>query len=517
MGENTDSTESVGHLFVTAANKSQADNEEKDSPSLSRIAIVGLTLFACLYVSSLYSYLLFHGIAEIFSISICVCIFVICLNSRDFIKNGYLLFIGISYLFVGIIDVAHTLAYKGMGVFSGYDANLPTQLWIAARYLQGFSLLVAPAFFRKKPNLPWLFASYATICLILFIAIFSGNLFPDCFIEGVGLTSFKIVSEYIICIIFMVSLLLLALNNRQFEPGIFKLLAASIIVTIFSELAFTSYASVYGFFNLLGHFLKILAFYLLYKALVETGFKKPYSLIFRELSEERKKLKAEIEKKERLQKELELSEERYRTVADFAYDWEYWINPEGQFVYVSPSCERITGYTAAEFISNPNLIMDIMLDDDRKLFQRLIGDHLSNTDTTGEWGIDFRIQHRNGEIRWIGQVAQSVYGANQQYLGMRASNKDITERKHLEEEKQKVIIELQNALSEVKKLSGFLPICASCKKIRDDKGYWNEVEQFISERSETQFSHSICPDCMRKLYPEEADEILGPLEKGQEK
>ncbi len=144
-------------------------------------AILGIAVFACLYVSSLHSYLLFHGIAEIFSISVCVCIFVITFNSRQFIQNGYLLFIGVAYFFVAVIDGVHTLAYKGMGVFPGYDANLPTQLWIAARYLQSISLLVAPAFFRKKPNLTVLFVFYTAISATLLIAIFQGIYFPIVF------------------------------------------------------------------------------------------------------------------------------------------------------------------------------------------------------------------------------------------------------------------------------------------------------------------------------------------------
>jgi PAS domain S-box-containing protein len=85
---------------------------------------------------------------------------------------------------------------------------------------------------------------------------------------------------------------------------------------------------------------------------------------------------------------------------------------------------------------------------------------------------------------------------------------DVTERKQLEEDKVSVIVELQKALSEVKKLSGFIPICSSCKKIRDDEGYWSEIERYIGEHTDTQFSHGICPDCMRKLYPEYADEVL---------
>ena len=87
--------------------------------------------------------------------------------------------------------------------------------------------------------------------------------------------------------------------------------------------------------------------------------------------------------------------------------------------------------------------------------------------------------------------------------------------KFLEQDKQNLIDELQTALSEVKKLSGFLPICSSCKKIRDDKGYWSEVERYISHHSEAEFSHGICPDCMRKLYPQYADDVLGRLEKDE--
>ena len=85
---------------------------------------------------------------------------------------------------------------------------------------------------------------------------------------------------------------------------------------------------------------------------------------------------------------------------------------------------------------------------------------------------------------------------------------DLSERERAEKEKSHLTNELQNSLAEVKKLSGFLPICSSCKKIRDDKGYWSEVERYIGEHSEAQFSHGICPDCMRKLYHEFADEVL---------
>ena len=98
--------------------------------------------------------------------------------------------------------------------------------------------------------------------------------------------------------------------------------------------------------------------------------------------------------------------------------------------------------------------------------------------------------------------ASVIRDENGAVIGAIESIRDISDRKQQEEEREKLIQELQTALSEIRKLSGMLPICASCKKIRDDKGYWQQVEAYISTHSEVRFSHSVCPECARKLYPE---------------
>jgi C4-dicarboxylate-specific signal transduction histidine kinase len=82
-------------------------------------------------------------------------------------------------------------------------------------------------------------------------------------------------------------------------------------------------------------------------------------------------------------------------------------------------------------------------------------------------------------------------------------------QEHLEVLVEQRTADLQQALASVKQLSGFLPICASCKKIRDDKGYWNQIEEYIRDHSEAEFSHSCCPDCARRLYPEYCDPAAG--------
>jgi PAS domain S-box-containing protein len=210
-------------------------------------------------------------------------------------------------------------------------------------------------------------------------------------------------------------------------------------------------------------------------------------------------LREEITERRRVERALEESEERFRTVADFAYDWEYWIGPDGKSIYVSPSCERITGYPQDEFQEDPELIQKIAHRDERELIARHLKEEMESREALS---IDFRILTRTGEERWIAHVCQPVYSTDGTLLGRRATNRDITKRKHAMEEREKLVVELQDALAKVKTLSGLLPICASCKKIRDDKGYWTQLEAYIRDHSEAEFSHSICPECKEKIYRE---------------
>jgi len=231
-----------------------------------------------------YSYLLFHILAEFFSIIIAGIIFVITWNSRDKLDNGYLLLIGISFFFIGGIDLLHTIAYEGMNVFVDYDANLPTQMWIVARYLQAASFVIAPLLITRRINAKTIFGTYFILTASLIILIFSGS-FPDCYIEGTGLTSFKIISEYFICLFLFIAIYLLFKKKNHFSREVLLLLYGALLTTILSELAFTAYISVYGPANYLGHVLKIIAFALIYQAIVVTGLRKPFDTMFRTLSQ----------------------------------------------------------------------------------------------------------------------------------------------------------------------------------------------------------------------------------------
>ncbi len=128
---------------------------------------------------------------------------------------------------------------------------------------------------------------------------------------------------------------------------------------------------------------------------------------------------------------LRESEEKYRTVSDFTYDWEYWIDPSDKYIYVSPSCERITGYRAEELLANPDLLDEIIHPDYLGLVKNHMSEILSNSGDVNH--IDFRIIRRSGENRWISHCCQPVFSNDGRFLGRRGSNRDITARKQIEE------------------------------------------------------------------------------------
>ncbi len=135
----------------------------------------------------------------------------------------------------------------------------------------------------------------------------------------------------------------------------------------------------------------------------------------------------DITDRKSIERQLEESETKYRLVADNTYDWEFWLSPDGKFLYSSPSCERITGYPSKDFIDDPTFLSRIIHPADLPHYLEHRHD-LSDRD-----GLEFRIMRPDREERWIEHLCQGVYGANGEYLGHRGNNRDITKRKRAEQ------------------------------------------------------------------------------------
>jgi signal transduction histidine kinase/CheY-like chemotaxis protein len=275
--------DAVGVVFSAAGDAMESRSRQAKLINYSATVLVGLAIFAGLYLTRVYSYSLFHSLAEIFSIVVACTVFAVFWSARTFLNNACYLLIGIAYLFVALIDLTHTLAYDEMNVFEDFEKGLAIQLWIVARYVESLSLVVAFVLVGRRIKPAYIFAIYTALVTVVYLTLFYWRVFPECFIEGEGLTNFKIVSEYIICLLLLLGLILLFARRREFDGTVFGLLAASIIVTIGAELAFTTYKGLQAWQNLLGHYLKIVSFYLVFCAFVEVGLRKPYAVLFRDL------------------------------------------------------------------------------------------------------------------------------------------------------------------------------------------------------------------------------------------
>jgi len=394
--------------------------EESRSVSKKPIYIpllTGALLLLGLYLTSLYNYLLFHSLAEIFSIVIAFSIFVLAWNCRNIIDNNYLIFLGIAYLFVGFIDIIHTLAYAGMGVFRGFGANLPTQLWIIGRYLESISLLLACFILNKKKikfNLVLL--GYIITVSLLFLSIFYWKIFPSCFVEGSGLTPFKKISEYIISLILAASLFFLLKRKEKFDRKILQWLVISILLTIVSELAFTFYISVYGLSNLIGHIFKIISFYFIYRAIVVTGLTKPHELLFKNLQE---------------------SEEKLSYALQATNDGIWDRNLESGELYLSDNYYRILDYNPGEITIKQKVFEEFLHPEDKEGVLQKIQECIEGK--TKDYNAEFRIKTKSGKWKWIlgrGKVvSRDSTGKALRFLG---THVDISQQKEAEEKLEKL-------------------------------------------------------------------------------
>ena len=191
-----------------------------------------------------------------------------------------------------------------MQIFPFNDSNYPASLWIAARYFQAFSILGA-IFFRKRSISQGLIVFFSGIVFLLInLSIFWWKIFPVCYVEGVGLTAFKKISEFLIIGLFLASIILIIKNKTEFNRTISQGFIKFLIIMIVGELFFTLYTDVFGLFNLLGHYSKFLAYYFLYEAFVGKFLQSPFTLVIHNLKLREMELQREIDTKERKTQEI---------------------------------------------------------------------------------------------------------------------------------------------------------------------------------------------------------------------
>lgn len=240
--------------------------------------VAGLSLVALSLIGG--NYPLFHTLIELMVAVVALAVFMIAWHTRTFADSDYLTFIGIASLSVGGVTVLHALAYKGMPVFPGYDSNLPTQLWIIARLLQGSAFLIAPLFLVRRLSRPLVPLIVYVVSAVVAVWASLAGVFPAAFIEGHGLTTFKVTMEYLVIGMTIAGALGLYRYRDRLAADISPLLWSSMACTVAAELAFTLYSDPFGPANRVGHAAHFAAYLLIYTALVQTSLERPVESLF---------------------------------------------------------------------------------------------------------------------------------------------------------------------------------------------------------------------------------------------
>ena len=195
---------------------------------------------------------------------------------------------------------------------------------------------------------------------------------------------------------------------------------------------------------------------------------------------------------------LRKSEKRYRSIIELSPLGMGMMNSEGVIVDTNQALASMLGYDVKDLIGMN--FGEITHPDDFYKELELLQPVWDDEEIS--YTLEKRYRHKDGHYFWVTITVAKMIGYSEDEAYVFGFIADITERKQMELEREKLITELREAFKEIKELRGFLPICVNCKKIRDDEGYWQQVEKYIMDRTHAQFSHGICPDCMKKLYPD---------------
>ncbi len=370
-----------------------------------------------------YNYLLFHVLVEMVAIVVGFSMAMMAWNARHRVDYGYILLLGAGYGAISFIDLVHTLSYSGMGVFEDTTANVPTQLWMAARYMEALTLFVAVSEPRRPYTMSTLVALYAAVTALLLLGIFGWPVFPDCYVPGEGLTNFKVGSEYLIAAILAAALWFLHHNRAVFGPALARALEVAVVLTIAAEVAFTFYVDVYGLSNLVGHLCKFASVFIVGRAVVQKAVNEPQEVLYRGLEDS-----------------LHETEARYQAVVQGAAVGIAIADPQGRLVEVNDAFAALTGRPKDQVTSRSFLEVTHPEDaaENKRLHNELVAGHRDR------YEMEKRFVRPDGTPVWVHVLAAALRDENGRTQRIVGSLYNITARKKAEAELRRSNEALQN-------------------------------------------------------------------------
>jgi len=241
----------------------------------SKYYILALNIFILLpFVRWQFGLLLFHTLVEFYTIVISVLMLVVVINTKKLTNNEFLVFIGIGYFSVGLLDTFHILSIKGMPFFPETSIQTTVHFWVYARFFETLTLLFAPIFLHRRVDIK--LSILITISIVILISCLSFFFVNPIFINNEGLTDLKINSEYFIIALLVISLLIYQYNKQYFSKRVLLNMSAAIVFTILAEYSFTFFFNFQSTAFVIGHLFKFISFWLIYQAIIDTTFKQPF-------------------------------------------------------------------------------------------------------------------------------------------------------------------------------------------------------------------------------------------------
>lgn len=307
------------------------------------ILLIALLL---LHLTARYHFLLFHHLIEVFRVVTLGCIFIVAWHTRFWATSGLLMIIGMAALPIAGLELLHSLAYKGMGIFPD-DANLPTQLWTGFRLLEAGAFLLAVVHSRQRVSLaPRYLLAFSLVGSSIGLLIFTGH-FPDSFIEGQGLTRFKVVSEYATIGLFLSSGVLLVLRRHLVDGQVIGLMLAALLCNALSGAAFTRYADVFGMANEVGHYLLLISTYLVYRAILASSLSSPFRLLFREIKQSERHLEELVMHRTEQLRHSQILNDTFISRSPVSM---FLTEADGRFILANPALARLLGQREEQLI-----------------------------------------------------------------------------------------------------------------------------------------------------------------------
>ena len=381
-----------------------------------------LALFpVMLALIGLRSFTAFHMLVELIFMAVAFSIFVITWNVRKYQDDGFLLFIGVFFLFTGAMDLFNFLSIEESVAPGGLARNMSAQFWIATRVVQSVSFAVSPFFLDRKINFPRAVAVYLAAALLAAACIFWWRIFPACFVEVSGPTYFKIVSECFIVLIFIASIPLLGLKRCRLDTGVFRQLILSAGFFTVSEAVFAPLAGSSGWAPILAHLLKLTGYFFAYRAVIATGLSRPFDLLLRNV-----KIGENALKKER---------DFVSAVLDTAGALVIVLDAAGRILRFNKACESATGYVLSE--AEGKYIWELFLaPEEAQLFRNFIEQPVVQL---GQKSTESWLISKTGKRKLIDWAITVLVNEESEREHVILAGIDITKRRTAEEELKKSV------------------------------------------------------------------------------